>query len=150
MTDTNNWLMGSGAKSFTFSKVGDTARGEIVSLDLQQQRDFATNEPKTWPDGNPMMQMKVVIHADIYETTDDDDDGNRAIYIKGDMQRAVREAVQAAGAKGLEPGGTLAVKYDSDGTPAKKGWNPPKQFKAQYELPPVVAEESAPADEEPF
>jgi hypothetical protein len=132
-TDPNTFLMSSGIKSFKFENYGDTAKGKIVSLDMQQQRDIKDNSPKTWDDGRPMMQLRVVLATDAHD--DADDDGQRAIYVRGIMQAAVRDAIKAAGVSTIAEGGTLAVQYTGDGERTNPAFNPPKQYRAQYEPP---------------
>lgn len=131
----DEFLMGGGVRSAKFDTVGVVAKGTIVSLAMQQQRDYAKNTPKFWDDGKPMMQLRVVIQTD--ERDDADDDGLRALYLKGESQKAVREAVRSTGAKTIEAGGTLAVAYIGDGE-AKGTLNPPKLYRAQYKPPSPV------------
>lgn len=133
VTDPNDFLLASGVPSFKFEKIGDTFRGEIISLDMQQQRDFTSQAPLTWDDGRPRMQLRIVGVTD--QRDGDDDNGHRAIYVRGNMQAAVRDAIKAAGAAKIEVGGTLAVRYSGDGEPPKKGLNAPKEYKAKYEPP---------------
>ena len=141
MTDPNQFLLATGVPSFKFTNIGAIAKGEIVSLDMQQQNDFESGAPLWWDEAKtqPRMQLRIVLATD---ERDGDDDGRRAIYVKGQMQAAVRDAIKKAGADKIEEGGTLAVKYDSDGEPPKsasgKPLNPPKQFVAQYQPPSVT------------
>jgi len=100
---------------------------------MQQQRDFTTQAPLVWDDGRPRQQLRVVLATDLRDG--DDDNGHRAIYVKGNMQAAVRDAIKAAGASKIEVGGTLAVRYVGDGEPPKRGLNAPKEYKAKYEAP---------------
>jgi hypothetical protein len=87
-TDAQSFLMGTGVKSFKFDEVGKTVKGTVLSLDLQQQRDLKTKEPKFWDKEKeqPMMQLRIVLQTDARE--DDNDDGQRAVYAKGNMQNA--------------------------------------------------------------
>lgn len=135
-TDPNAFLMQSGAKSFKFATVGTVAKGSIVSLELQQQRDL-DGVPKWWDDAKaqPMMQVRIVLQTDERDPEITDDDGQRAVYAKGNMQQAIRDAVKAAGASEISEGGVLAVQYTGDGTASKKGQNPPKQYRAEYKAP---------------
>lgn len=144
MTDPNDFLLSSGVPSFKFTNHGDTVKGPIVTLDMQQQRKFDTQELMVWDDGRPRMQLRSVLATDAHD--DDDDNGHRAIYIKGNMQAAVRDAVKAAGATKIEVGGILTVRYTGDGPPPKKGLNAPKEFKAKYE-PPTAATTAVDADD---
>ena len=138
MSDPNDFLMASGIKSFKFEQVNDTAKGIIVSLEMQQQRDIKTGQPKFWDDQKtqPMMQLRIVLATDEHDS--DDDNGHRAIYVKGNMQQAVRDAIKAAGAEKIEEGGTLAVQYTGNGHATTVGFNPPKLYKAQYKPPSVT------------
>lgn len=133
VTDPNDFLLSSGIPSFKFDRHGDTVRGPVVSLDMQQQRDFTSQAPLTWDDGRPRMQLRVVLETELRDN--DQDNGHRAIYVKGNMQAAVRDAIKTAGATKIEVGGILAVRYDSDGEPPKRGLNAPKEYKAKYEPP---------------
>lgn len=137
ITDPNDFLLGTGVPSFKFEKHGDKAEGPIVSLDMQQQRDFTSGLGLSWDNGDPKMQLRVVLATD--QRTDDNDNGHRVIYVKGQMQQAVRDAIKKAGAQKIEVGGILAVRYDSDGEPPKKGLNAPKQYAAKYEPPAPAA-----------
>lgn len=144
MTDPNDFLLSSGIPSFKFDTIGATAKGPILSLDMQQQRDFNTGLGMTWDNGDPKQQLRIVLETDLRDN--DQDNGQRAIYVKGQMQQAVRDAIKTAGAQKIEVGGTLAVRYDSDGEPPKKGLNAPKQYRAKYE-PPTPGTNAVDADD---
>lgn len=133
MHDPNSFLMSSGVPSFKFDTIGATAKGPIVSLEMQQQRDIDTNQPMTWEDGKPRMQLRIVLATDTRDN--DEDDGHRAVYVKGQMQAAIRDAIKTAGQTQIVEGGILAVKYEKDGEKKKAAHNPPKQYRAQYQPP---------------
>lgn len=138
MTDVNDFLMGGGgAPSAKFPTIGTLHKGTITETAVSQQTSLE-GDPKVWPDGNPMMQAVITIQTDERDMDIDDDEGLRRLFVKGQMQAAVREAVRASGASKLEIGGTLAVIYDSDGERKSPGHNPPKIYRAQY-VPPVGA-----------
>ena len=129
-----SFLLGSGAKSAKFPTVGTVVGGVVTDEPtLQQQKDITTGAPKLWDDGNAMMQLVVKVQTD--EREDNEDDGIRAIYIKGQMRTAVGDAVKKAGAKSLAVGGTLKVAYTGDGEPSKKGFTAPKIYAAEYAAP---------------
>lgn len=128
------FLMGGGAKSAKFDSPGVIIGGKIVdSPQLVQQKDIGTATPKFWDNGDPMMQLVVKVATDARE--DAEDDGIRAIYIKGKMRDAVRDAVRTSGAQGLAIGGTLEVVYTGDGEAKNKGFTPPKLYQARYTAP---------------
>ena len=132
----DEFLMGGGIPAASFPTIGTTVEGEIVEPPrVEQQRDLTTGEAKYWADGSPMLQLRVVIQTGQIDTSIPDDDGRRTLYVRGNMLKAVRQAVRAARAKGLEVGGRLTVTYSGDGEPTKRGFNPPKLYTAAY-VPP--------------
>lgn len=142
--DPNDWLMSGGAKSAKFPEVGTVVKGTITTPpSLSQQTDFTTGALKFWDDGKPMMQLVVTIQTDDRDPDDPEDDGLRSLYVKGAMQAAVKNAIRKSGAKGIDVGGTIAVKYTGDGVAKQRGkqrgMNPPKQFAAQYTPPTAKA-----------
>jgi len=142
-TDTvNDFLMGGGgAPTATFkdAPIGRKYVGKIIDSEVTQQTEMKTGEPKFWKDGNPMMQAVITIQTDERNLDIEDDDGQRRLFVKGEMQKAVRDAIKESGAKGLEVGGMLAVAYIGDGEPPERGLNAPKLYKAQYKAPDPVA-----------
>lgn len=138
MTDANTFLMGGGAPSAKFPALGASITGTIAQPpEVRQQSDYETGALKFWDDGTPRMQLQVILQTSERDPANPLDDGQRAIYVKAQMQKAVRDAVIRAGAKGLEVGGTLQVTYAADGE-AKGRLNPPKHFTAVY-TPPTAA-----------
>lgn len=131
--DPNAWLMGSGARSAKFESEGDKVVGIIRSMEMRQQTDIKSGTPKTWDNGDPMMQMVVVLETD--ERDDEEDDGMRTLYVKGQMQRAVGDAVRKAGERGLGVGGKLGVQFVNTAAPKQRGFNGAKQYVAKYEAP---------------
>lgn len=154
--DPNDWLLASGVRSASLKNVGDNVVGHIMRQpELQQQRDINTGAPKTWNDGNPMMQVRVVLMTEERDASDPEDTGERAIYVKGNMQKAVALAVRQAGATGLEVGGKLMITYTGDGAVTQRGFNPPKLYTAKYRSPepqpvPVPEPPAGASDAVPF
>ncbi|MEU8717513.1 hypothetical protein [Streptomyces sp. NPDC048663] len=132
--DANSFLMGGGgAPTAKFPTPGTTVGGRITEPpSLDQQRDIKTGEKKFWSNGDPMMQLVVTVQTDQRDPAIEDDDGKRRIFVKGQMKNAVADAVRTTGAKGLEVGGTLWVRYTHDGQSAGTGMSPPKQYEARY------------------
>jgi hypothetical protein len=144
----NAFLMGGGAKSAKFENEGDKVVGTITSMEVRQQTDIKTGAPLTWPNDDPMMQLVVTLNTD--ERDDEEDDGARTLYIKGQMKKAVQDAVRKSGARGLAEGGRLGVKFISTAAPKQRGFNGAKQYAAQYEAPVVQVSGSEYGDDEPF
>ncbi|MBU8549761.1 hypothetical protein IMX12_13175 [Streptomyces sp. Babs14] len=143
--DANSFLMGGGgAPTAKFPTPGTTVGGRITEQPkVEQQRDIQSGEAKFWSDGNPMMQMVVTVQTDQRDPAIEDDDGRRRIFVKGQMKNAVADAVRQAGARGLEVGGTLQVRYTHDGEQKNRAFSPPKQYAAHY-TPAAVSELAAP------
>lgn len=145
--DSYGFLSGGGPASAKFKAHGDTVGGVITEEPAQQQqRDLETQELMNWKDGNPRMQLVVTIQTDLRDPAIEDDDGKRRLYVKGELKKAVQQAVIAAGARGLDVGGELHVTYTGDGE--KTGHlTPPKLYSARYVKPSDSA--AAPAEELP-
>lgn len=136
----DDFLMGGSTPSAKFPTIGTTVGGEITTQPtVEQQRDFTTGELKFWDDGKPQMQMVVTLATAERDPANPEDDGTRRLYVKGQMKNAVAQAVKAAGGRGLEVGGRLAVTYSSDGQKSNPRFNAPKQFTAQYVVASTVA-----------
>lgn len=143
----NDFLLGGGGASASFEAVGDTVTGTIVSAEIMQQTDILDNKPLTWDDGSPKLQLVVRLKTAQRDPDNPDDDGTRAVYVKGSkkagtrsLHDAVASAVRAAGAKSLETGGTLAVTFAGTEPSATKGFNPRKLYTATYAPPDRAAQ----------
>lgn len=107
---------------------------------LVQSRDFETGQPKTWPDGNPV--MSVVIMLDV-------DGEARSLWAQkpSSMFAALVAAQKAAGGQPMEEGGTLYVKFTGTVPNSKNPkLNPAKQYAAKYTPPSAKADPFAPAN----
>jgi len=134
MTDNavNDFLMGSGGRSAAFPEVKALVWGEIVHSEVRQQTDFDSGDLLFWDDGKPRLQLVVSLQTDQRE--DDEDDGIRKVYAKGNMLKAIRTAIAKAGARGIANGGRLAIQYIGDGEKPKRGFAA-KIYAAKYEPP---------------
>lgn len=131
--DANEFLLAGGVPSCTWPEIGTRYTGTVVDFRVEQARDFDTGKPKFWDDGNPVKQLVVTIQTDERDPSKDDDDGLRALYCRGQLLKAVREAVRPHG--GIAQGGRIGVKFVSEGDRPKPHLNPPKQFKVEYAPP---------------
>jgi hypothetical protein len=139
----NEFLMGSGGKSFPFDNIGDTVTGVIVDMRKRQQTDLETNEPQFWQNGDPKMMLVISLQTKLSDS--DDDEGVRNVYLRGGNYEAVKgrgtsslvavkEAVRKAGSD-IEPGGTLTLEYSGQGKSSNRAYSPPKLYSAIYEPP---------------
>jgi hypothetical protein len=100
------------------SPVGTVVTGEIVDVDYRQVTDFTTQQPATFPSGDPKMQF--IIRVQTTQRSDGDDDGIRSVYIPawGKRKAALAEAIRASGAaKGSEvmvPGVGFTATYNGE------------------------------------
>lgn len=130
----NDVLMGGGgAPTAKFANPGDSIRGRIVAPpQAYQERDYVKDKPgggdlKFYPSGDPIMSVYVDVQTDLRDPSIEEDDGTRRVYIEGRYLKAdVRNAVRAAGAPGLEVGGTLELTFthreDPDDKRSRKYW----------------------------
>ena len=131
-------LAPTGVPSFKFATIGDTVKGLVVAAEKRQQTDLDGN-PKTWDNGDPQWQLVITLATDLRDSDIDDDNGHRRIFAKGDLLKAIKSAL-GDNKVTLEVGTELAVKYIGDGEPTKKGYHPPKLFKATAKAAKPVAD----------
>lgn len=120
-------FFGGGIEAVKFEKPGDKVTGEVIGKELRQQTDFDSGKALYWNDGSPRMQVIVTLQV---PTDDEDDEGERNLYVRGLMTKAVRDALKTAKLRDLEIGHTLTVEYTGDAKPARKGVSGAKQYKA--------------------
>lgn len=106
-----------------FPNVGDTVKGVVGNIKKLEDRDLS-GEVKTWPNGDPK-------HVFVFDL--ETEDGTVALWVRGNMVKAIKEAAYAAEIKQMV-GCTLAVQFTGLGE-AKKGMNAPKLYKAQIKAP---------------
>src|SRR5256885_7443643 len=140
LPNANQWLMGGGYTTAKFDKPGASVTGTVAEQPtIQQQRNFDTGALEFWDDGNPKYQLVVVLQTDQRDPDVQDDDGTRALYVRGNLQKAIRDAVRQSGADGLETGGMVTVTYTGDAAPTRKGINGAKLYRAEYKPPAAAA-----------
>ena len=128
-------LFDSSSKGVKFDVVGASIQGTVKSVPRErQQTKFGTQEPDFWPNGDPKMQILIDLQTDRRE--DPQDDGERTLYVASkNMKRAISDAIRAAGATDLLPGGVLTVQYVGNSPASKNPANPAKMYAAQYTAP---------------
>jgi len=107
---------GGGGPPSIFNKadgIGTIRRITIESWEYRAQRDDdgkGNYKIKTWDStGEPMMELVVTGQTDLRDPSNEDDDGKRRVFIKGDMKKAVGAAVAAAECDFIGRGGVLTV-----------------------------------------
>lgn len=146
MTSPQEFLMGGGGSSARWPSVGATVTGTITrDPQVRQQTEYVKGggqgKPKFFDNGDPMMQLVVQLQTAERDASIPQDSGLRNVYIKGKQLTAtVRDAVRAAGAPGLEVGGTLSLTWTGGGPRYLNDPDaPPKEWAAQYARPTSAA-----------
>ncbi len=129
-----------------FENINDFYVGVIESQKITQQQDFATKKPKFDDKGRAVNQLVLGLKTGLRDPQVADDDGSRALFVKGNLKYALADAVKAAGARKTEIGGVLKVTFTSTEDSGKG--NPTKKYTCVYKPPADAVEqhiqESAP------
>jgi hypothetical protein len=138
-TDVDNWFLGDSAPALSFPDVGTTYEGQIIQTAMRQATDITTGKPKFWDNGDPVMQAVITLDTELRDAESDHDDGVRRLFVGSlNMKLAIAKAMKDVGARSLQAGGTLKVRYTGNGEASKKGFNPPKEYIARYTPPAAV------------
>ncbi|NKY60912.1 hypothetical protein [Nocardia flavorosea] len=113
-------------------KPGATVTGLVISQELTAQKDPKTGKPKM-RGGQEVLQLEVVILTG--QQTDPDDDGARKLFVRGNLQKAIKQAILAAGDDDLRNGARISVQYTGTGQAFSADYAPPKLYRATYEPP---------------
>jgi hypothetical protein len=142
-------LFDSSSKGVKFDVVGASIQGTVKAAPRErQQTKYGTQEPDFWPNGDPKMQILVDLQTDRRE--DPNDDGERTLYVASkNMKKAIGEAIRAAQATDIMPGGTLTVTYVGNDPASKNPQNPAKLYQAQYTAPTSAFVAPTPAPQQP-
>jgi hypothetical protein len=136
MTNANDLLMGGGVKSAKFDTLGTTVGGKVVRpIQARQQTDFDSGKPKFYENGDPMMQIVVHVQTNLRDASDPTDDGVRALYLRGQAMAAARDAVKAAGGKGIEVGGEVYQTWSGNEPNSRGRGQDKKVYTVRYVLP---------------
>jgi hypothetical protein len=157
MSSSDDFFSG-GLPSAKFDVQGKVVGGRIIRVgDPMQQRDM-DGKPKFWDveQREPMMQLPIDVQTDERDPEVIGDTGARTLYVKGDLKRAVTEALRKAGVQGApKVGGTLEVAWTGTEPAAKKGFNDKKLYTARYTAPAAGdvffgEQQATPAKVDPF
>lgn len=161
-----DFLMQGGGVSAQFPKIGHSYTGTILMIgQARQQTDPKDGSLKVFADGSPRYQVPITLATDARGKFDEDgnpedvpdDDGVRTLWVKADMQRAIRDAVLKAGKESGNPnlrpevGGLLTVTRGKNFPKKQAGLKPQHSFTAEYT--PASANKAATAlmdDRDPF
>lgn len=140
--DANDILMGGGdgVPGATFKNPGDSVEGVIAAPPkAREEREFnqATQRSdgpvRKFPSGDIIYGILVDLQTSERNPMDPEDTGLRRVYVEGKrLKDAIRNAVGAAGGKGLEVGGYLKVTYSHQ---EAAGTVMAKAYVAEYRTP---------------
>lgn len=117
--DDNTPFDGEKHPGFKFSNIGDTIKGLIV------ERPRVVDVDKIGAPGVKEKKLVVAVR---------DDNGNTwALWAKGNMAAAIKDACTKANVAGIAEGGTIAVRFQDEKDTGKG--NPLKVFTAAYQAP---------------
>lgn len=105
-------LAGGGSKSLSFKdfSVGDSYTGVIASLRTVQVRNY--DDPtklEFWDDGKPKLQIEVTLDTDYKDPADDEDTGERRVFLFGQKLTAAKEEMKRKGMAKLEIGSQFTI-----------------------------------------
>lgn len=124
LDDLNNDTLKNTAPSFKFPTPGTTIKGWFLDGDRLPDTDL-DGQPRLWADGTPRHVYVLTILTPDGDTV--------AVWARGRMWQAIREAVATGG--GWANGGRITITYTGDGEPTKPGYAPPKLFTATWKPP---------------
>lgn len=130
LPDPNSLLNGKSVPSISFkdAKVGDAFTGTITGLETSQVRNYEDSTIlETWPDGSPKLQVVVTLATDYADN--EEDDGERKLYLFGQKLAAAKAALKEAGLDKLELGTVLTITYSGTKPSSNKKYNDVKLYK---------------------
>jgi hypothetical protein len=134
--DTTGFWGGAPSLSFDAAKgygKGTFRGGQVLSKTISDQTEMGNGKVRTWGDGSPRKQMVLLLQTS--ERADPQDNGQRQLFIKGDLPRACREAFQAQGASDIEIGSWVYAAWVDDKAAKTAGHNPSKVYQVVYARP---------------
>lgn len=154
MTDVVVDMMSESASAVSFadeSMMGKWVVGTITKIEKSQQTVYKSNPPipKFYDEEKtrPMWQYVFTLATD--ERNDDDDDGLRRLFAKGQLLGAVKHVLAKAGVTNTAGalGGMLGVRWSGYGE-AKEGFAAPKQYEARFKPSDAVSDMAAEPEQE--
>lgn len=148
----NSFLSG-GLTAAKWPTVGFVVEGTVTGAVMKQQNDYDTGEPLFWKDGSPRNQLVLDVQSAptgktweglrYTEKIIQDDDGMRAMYVKGNLQKTLSAALREANAR-FEIGGHIRVERIQDAPKVDRAKEPAHQYKVTWTPAVKIA---APADD---
>lgn len=90
-------------------------------------QDYTTKQPKFYPNGDPIMELDIVLDCQyLIQPGDEDDDGKRVLRGTQHIRRALQDEMQAKNIRSFGPGTYLEIEHV--GYNPAKGARPSKKY----------------------
>lgn len=137
--DPNDVLMGGGdgIPGAKFDEPGASVEGIVTGFQSRQVREYNSVTKRSdgpglkFPSGDPIMGILLDLQTQERDPFMEGDTGARRVYVEGkNLKQTIREAIQAAGGKGLEKGARLVLTFTHRDDPMDK--RSAKHYTATY------------------
>lgn len=137
-SDANALLSGPKQPIAKFEKIGDVVTGTLLDAEVAPVTDPMGNVQYD-KNNNPKQQVIYTLQTDERDPEIEDDDGQRRLFAKWAIQKAISTCLAEAGlAKaGLQEGGKLTITFSATQKASQRGYQDIKLYTAAYEPPPA-------------
>jgi len=137
-SDANALLSGPKQPIAKFDKIGDAVIGTLIDAEVAPVTDPMGNVQYD-KNNNPKQQIIYTLQTDERDPEIEDDDGQRRVFAKWAIQKAISTCLAEAGlAKaGLQEGGRLTITFSATQKASQRGYQDIKLYTAAYEPPPA-------------
>ena len=136
--DANSLLSGPRQPIAKFDNVGDSVTGTLVDAEVAPVTS-PTGEAQLDKNGNPRQQIIYTLQTDERDAEIDDDNGQRRVFAKWAIQKAISTCLTDAGLSktGLQEGGKLTITHTGTQKASQRGYSDIKLYEASYTPPPA-------------
>jgi hypothetical protein len=136
--DANSLLSGPRQPIAKFDNVGDSVTGTLVDAEVAPVTS-PTGETQLDKNGNPRQQIIYTLQTDERDAEIDDDNGQRRVFAKWAIQKAISTCLTDAGLSkvGLQEGGKLTITHTGTQKASQRGYSDIKLYEASYTPPPA-------------
>lgn len=131
LPDPNDLLGSKSVPSLSFKdvEVGTKFDGVITDLRTVQVRNYDDpNKLEYWDDGKPKLQIEVTLATEYIDSSLDEDDGTRRVYLFGQKLQAAKAEMKAKGIEKLEKGFKFAIEFVGTKPSSNKRYNDVKLY----------------------
>lgn len=124
-------LQGGGSPSLSFkdTNVGESYEGVITATRAVQVRNYEDpTKLEFWDDGKPKMQIEVTLQTKYLDPSNDEDTGERRVFLFGQKLTALKEELKKKGLTKLEVGSTFKITLVGTKPAKNPRYNDVKQY----------------------